>query len=711
MGHTQDAVQKASLEDPEKFWAHHAEQLYWHKKPSTVLSRSTRKLKDGTTHDHWSWFPDGEISTTYNCVDRHVKAGNGDTTAIIWESPVTGSKQKFTYKELLEEVETLAGVLREEGVRKGDVVIVYSKFGPIETARVPVDSWPTVPMIPAAITAMLAIARLGAVHAVVFGGFAPASLAQRIEAAKAKVIMTASCAIEGSKGPLDYRPFVEGAIEKSKHKPEKVLIWQRDQKRWDPVLKDKGQRNWQRRVKSAKSRGVKADAVPIKSNEGLYIIYTSGTTGLPKGVLREAGGHAVGLNLSIKYLFGIKGPGDVIFTASDIGWVVGHSYIIYAPLLAGATTVLFEGKPVGTPDAGAFWRIVEEHKVNSLFTAPTALRAIRKEDPDNKIFEEIGKRGGLKQWRALFLAGERSEPSIVNLYRTLLSKYAAPGADVIDNWWSSESGSPMSGLATQAAIGHDHNSTESIEPLPIKPGSAGKPMPGFDIRVVDDEGKEVSQGTMGNIVLATPLAPTGFVTLFDDPERFYKGYMKRFEGKWIDTGDAGMIDEEGYVHVMSRSDDIINVAAHRFSTGAIEQAVLSHADIAEACVVGIPDPMKGHLPFAFIAPSTAAYPDPLPATPQQELFGAVNKQVREQIGAIATLGGMIQGRGMIPKTRSGKTLRRCLRELVENAVNGEYEKEVNVPATVEDKEVVEVARQKIKEFFEERKKREGKAKL
>ena len=566
-------------------------------------------------------------------------------------------------------------------------------------------------MILPAITAILAIARLGAVHAVVFGGFAPASLAQRIEAARAKVIMTASCAVEGSKGALDYRPMVEGAIEKSKHKPEKVIIWQRDQKRWDPVLKEQGQRNWQRCVKSAKSRGLKADAVPIRGNEGLYIIYTSGTTGLPKGVLREAGGHAVGLNLSIKYLFDIKGPGDVMFTASDIGLVVCHSYIIYAPLLAGATTVLFEGKPVGTPDAGIFWRIVEEHKVNSLFTAPTALRAIRKEDPDNKFLEAIGKRGGLKHWRALFLAGERSEPSIVELYRRLLSTHAAPGADVIDNWWSSESGSPMSGLATQAAIGQDHSSRVSIKPLPIKPGSAGKPMPGFDIRVVDDEGKRVPQGTMGNIVLAIPLAPTAFTTLFDDPERFYKGYMKRFDGRWIDTGDAGMIDEEGYVHVMSRSDDIINVAAHRFSTGAIEQAILSHADIAEACVVGIPDAMKGHLPFAFVAPSAAAYPDPLPATPQQELLAAVNKQVREQIGAIATLGGMIQGRGMIPKTRSGKTLRRCLRELVENGANSEYDKEINVPATVEDKEVVEVARARVKEFFGERKKREGKAKL
>jgi propionyl-CoA synthetase len=545
----QDAVQRASLTSPEAFWDHHAKQLDWHKPYSRALQRSRKKLSNGTTHEHWSWFPDGEISTTYNCVDRHVKAGNGDKVAIIWDSPVSGTKQKFTYNNVLEEVETLAGVLREEGIKKGDVVLIY------------------MPMIPAAIFAMLAAGRLGAMHAVVFGGFAAASLAQRIEAAKPKVIMTASCAIEGAKGPLNYRPFVEGAIKKSSYKPEKTIIWQRDQKRWDPVAKEEGQRDWQRLVQSAKRRGVKADAVPVKGTDGLYIIYTSGTTGLPKGVLREAAGHAVGLNLSIKYVFDVKGPGDVLFTASDIGWVVGHSYIVYAPLLAGATTVLFEGKPIGTPDAGQFWRMIEEYKVTTMFTAPTALRAIRKEDPENTFFENIGKRGGLKQWRALFLAGERSEPSIVTLYQKLLTKYAAPDARVIDNWWSSESGSPISGLALRPAIGKEHTSTETHKPLQIKPGSAGKPMPGFDVRIVDDEGKEVKQGDMGNIVLAMPLGPTAFTTLFSDDVRFFKGYLKRFNGKWVDTGDAGMIDDDGYVHVMSRSDDIINVAAHRFSTG------------------------------------------------------------------------------------------------------------------------------------------------
>ena len=552
-------------------------------------------------------------------------------------------------------------------------------------------------MIPAALFGILAISRIGAIHAVVFGGFAPASLAQRIEASKPVAVMTASCGIEGAKGPMAYKPFIVGAIEKSSYKPKKVIIWQREQLRWDPVRKENGERNWQRLVQSAKNRGLKADPVPVRSNDGIYIIYTSGTTDLPKGVLREAGGHAVGLSLSIKYLFSIHGPGDVIFCASDIGWVVGHSYILYAPLLAGAATVLFEGKPIGTPNAGTFWRILEEYGVNVLFTAPTALRAIRRDDPENKLFETVGKRGGLKQFRALFLAGERSEPSIVRMYQSLLEKYCVPGAQVIDNWWSSESGSPISGLALRATAGKDFTTKEFHKALPIKPGSAGKPMPGFDVRIVDDEGKEVGQGKMGNIVLAIPLAPTGFTTLFNDEDRFYKGYLKRFNGKWIDTGDAGMIDNDGYVHVMSRSDDIINVAAHRFSTGSIEQAISSHPSIAECCVVGIPDALKGHLPFAFVTLSTTNHPSS--AVPDDKLFKEVQSLIREQIGAIAALGGMIQGKGMIPKTRSGKTLRRVLRELVENAVHGEFEKEVQVPATVEDGGVVEVARVKVREYF------------
>lgn len=545
----QDLVQSSSLSDPETFWDKHGKELYWHKPYSSALRQTTKKLQDGTSHPHWSWFPDGEISTTYNCLDRHVKAGNGDKLAMIWDSPVSGSKEKYTYNQMLDEVELLAGVLRDQGIKKGDVVLIY------------------MPMIPPAIFGMLAAVRLGAMHAVVFGGFAANSLAQRIEDAKPKVILTASCAIEGAKGPLAYQPFVEGAIKQSSWKPSKTIIWQRDIKRWNPVKKNEGQLEWQTLIKGARSRGLRAEAVPVKSTDGLYIIYTSGTTGLPKGVLREAGGHAVGLNLSIKYLFDVKGPGDVLFTGSDIGWVVGHSYIVYAPLLAGATTVLFEGKPIGTPDAGAFWRMVDEHRVTTLFTAPTALRAIRKEDPTDKFFKERGESGRLRHLRALFLAGERSEPSIITHFQQLLTKYAAPDARVIDHWWSSESGSPMTGIALRPAIGQNHHSREEHKALAIKPGSAGKAMPGFDVRIVDDDGKEVGEGKMGNIVLGMPFAPTGFTTLFNDDARFYKGYLRRFDGKWLDTGDAGMIDQDGYVHVMSRSDDIINVAAHRFSTG------------------------------------------------------------------------------------------------------------------------------------------------
>ncbi|KKK14977.1 hypothetical protein P175DRAFT_0442906 [Aspergillus ochraceoroseus IBT 24754] len=683
--HPQQQVHAASLQDPESFWSRHAEELHWHRKPSRALHRSTKALPSGAVHDHWAWFPDGEISTTYNCVDRHVQNGNGDNVAIIWDSPVTNTREKYTYRQLQDEVEVLAGVLREEGVRKGDVVIIY------------------MPMVPAALIGALAIARLGAIHAAVFGGFAAKSLAQRIEAARPRAILTASCGIEGSKGPIPYRPLVEGAIEASSFNPEKVLVWQRDQLRWDNPDKVRGQRDWQCLVKSARVRGIRAGPVPVKSTDGLYIIYTSGTTGLPKGIVREAGGHAVGLSLSIKYLFDIHGPGDVMFCASDIGWVVGHSYILYAPLLVGATTVLFEGKPVGTPDAGTFWRIVAEHKANVLFTAPTALRAIRKDDPDNRYFEAAAGNGNLRHLRALFLAGERSEPGIVRTYQDLLTKHAAPGAVVVDNWWSSESGSPISGLALRSAVGRAAPQREEFfeaAPLAIRPGSAGLPMPGFDVRVVNDAGVEVAPGTMGNIVMAPPLAPTAFTRLFNDDERFYRGYLRRFNGRWLDTGDAGMIDGDGYIHVMSRSDDIINVAAHRFSTGAIEQVILSHPDISEASVVGIPDALKGHLPFAFVQLKQPPGGAALPARPTRELFNAVNQLVREQIGAIASLGGMIQGQGMIPKTRSGKTLRRVLRELVEQGVlRGEYAGAVSIPPTVEDASVVEVARERVREYF------------
>ncbi|KAJ0315443.1 hypothetical protein Brms1b_006042 [Colletotrichum noveboracense] len=610
--HPQDEVLQHSLEDPEGFWSHQAEHLHWHKKPTSTLKITKKTLKSGVTHDSWEWFPDGEISTCFNCVDRHVHDGKGDAPAIFYDSPVTGTKQTLTYKQLLDEVEVFAGALREEGVKKGDVVLVY------------------MPMIPAALIGILAVSRLGAIHAVVFGGFAPNALAQRIEASQPVAILTASCGIDGNKPPMSYKPLVEEACAISSHKPDKVIVWQREQIRWHPIKRNDGERNWQSIVKSCRARGIRAD------------------------------------------------------------------YIAYAPLFTGAATVLYEGKPVGTPDASAFWRIVEEYKVNTMFTAPTALRAIKRDDPENKFFRQVGERGGLRTLKGLFLAGERSEPAIITMYQELLERYGAVDAHVVDNWWSTEAGSPITGRALVPHAGKDRKTDVRDHPPPkIKPGSAGKAMPGFDVRIVDDAGNEVPRGTMGNIVLSLPLAPTAFRTLWQDEERFYKGYLKRFDGKWLDTGDAGYIDAEGYVNVMSRNDDVLNVSAHRLSSGRFYFPLTLKS---EACVVGIPDALKGQLPFAFITLSTPDHPTS--AVPDGKLADEIQALVRSQVGAIATLGGLIQGKGMIPKTRSGKTLRRVLRELLDNAVHGEFDKEVQVPSTVEDAGAVEVARAKVREYWE-----------
>ncbi|KAF2761841.1 putative acetate-CoA ligase [Pseudovirgaria hyperparasitica] len=694
----QDDVLRESLQNPEEFWLSQADRLFWHTKPKVALQKGRKALENGISHPTWDWFSGGEISTCYNCVDRHVAAGNGDTVAIYYHSPVTHVKEKYTYNNLLREVEALAGALRRYGIRRGDVVMLY------------------MPMIPASIIGMLAINRLGAIHSVVFGGFAPTALAQRIDDCRPKILLTASCGIVGNRPAIAYQPLVEKAIRLSSHKPENVWIWQRPQLRWTTkpwwsrvwsffrriigLQTSTKQSVWQNVVQRAKNDRLKAACVPIGSSEPVYILYTSGTTGTPKGVLRDAGGHAVGLSLSIASVFNIQGPGDVIFTASDIGWVVGHSYICYAPLLAGASTVLYEGKPVGTPDASAFWRVVKEYGVTTMFTAPTALRAIRNDDPENTMLEHIGKMGGLKQLRALFLAGERSEPSLIETYQHLLEKHAAPNARCIDNWWSTEVGSPITGgaLMPNLALELPEMDPSSYALVSSKPGSAGKPMPGFDVRVVDDAGEEIERGAMGNVVLGLPLAPTAFHNLWNNDERFYRSYLERFNGRWMDTGDNGWIDKDGYVWVMGRNDDVLNVSAYRLSSGSIEQAVISHPLVIEACVVGIPDALKGQLPFAFITLSTSSYhSSPIPPS---EIYREIQKLVREQVGAFASLGGIIQGSGTIPKTRSGKILRRVLRELLENGVNNDFEKEVGIPSTIEDVNTVNVARTRIREYFE-----------
>ncbi|KAF9894568.1 hypothetical protein FE257_006453 [Aspergillus nanangensis] len=678
--YTQDLVHQASLDDPKRFWDYHAKQLHWFKPYSHAVVETTKTLPSGAVSKEWSWFPDGELSTSYNCIHRHIADGGEHRTAILWESMVTGRSESWTYGQLRDEVEYLSGVLQDQGVKKGDIVLIY------------------MPTIPAALIAALAIVNLGAVHAAVFGGFAAKPLAERIDDAKPRVIMTASCAIEGTKGPISYRQLVESSTQQSRFKPERVLVWDRDELPWGELDQKLGQRDWRKLVNEAKSQGNRVAPVPVRGDDDLYIIYTSGTTSAPKGVVRPAGGHAVALSLSVRYLLGICGPGDVIFCTSDIGWVVGHSYILYAPLLVGATTLLYEGKPVGPPDAGVFWRLVQKYQVNVLSTSPTALRAICKEDPAHLLAQSVGAVGGLKSLRGLFVAGERSEPEIIHRFQDLLSQYGATGASAVDNWWSSETGSPITGLALNPDVGlPDSVGVRGREQAPVCVGSAGRPMPGFDVRVVDDDGKEVSSGKMGNLVLGLPLGPTAFTTLFNNSSRFYHSYLQRFNSQWLDTGDVGVIDTEGYIHVLARSDDVINVAAYRFSTSEIEQAILLHPQIVEATVVGIPDPLKGHLPLAFVELGSGH--GSLSSTAHKALFTEVNKLVRDNVGAVASLGGIIQGEGIIPKTRSGKVLRRTLRELVENGTLGKFTF-VKFPPTIENPQAVENARLAVRKYFE-----------
>ncbi len=608
-----EEIFKKSIENPDEFWAEAAESIDWYKKWDTVLDRSNPPF--------YRWFKGGELNTCYNAVDRHVANGRGGQNAIIYDSPVTGAQKKITYSELQDQVATFAGALQANGAQKGDTVIIY------------------MPMIPEALVAMLACARLGVIHSVVFGGFAANELAIRIDHARPKLIICASGAIEGKK-KLAYKPLVESAIEQSDHKPANVIVFQRDF--ITAELNQPGDLDWQEIIKDA----APADCVPVAATDPLYILYTSGTTGMPKGVMRDNGGHAVALHWTMKNIYNIE-PGDVFWSASDVGWVVGHSYIVYAPLLYGATTIVYEGKPIGTPDAGAFWRVISEHKVKAMFTAPTAFRAIKKEDPDGVLLKKYD----LSNYETLFLAGERLDPDTYHWARKLLK------VPVIDHWWQTET--------AWAIVANPMG----IEQFPVKPGSPTKPAPGYDVRILDDEGNELGPNEEGNIVVKLPLPPGTLATLWRNDERFVSSYMSAFPG-YYETSDGGYIDEDGYVFVMGRIDDVINIAGHRLSTGAMEEVIATHPHVAECAVFGTNDSLKGQKPLGLVVLKAGVECD------ENELKTKLVQMIRSQIGPIACYRETaIVAR--LPKTRSGKILRGTMRSI---AGGQEY----RMPSTIDD---------------------------
>ncbi len=603
-----------SLSDAQAFWAEAAQGIHWHKKWDRVL--------DDSNPPFYRWFAGGEVNTCYNALDRHVEAGHGDRLALIYDTPITGEPtRKFTYAELLREVAHFAGALRAQGVEKGDRVIIY------------------MPMVPEAAVAMLACARIGAVHSVVFGGFAPNELATRIEDAKPKLMISASCGVEPS-GVIAYKPLLDAAIDLSSAKPEKCIVLQRAQV--EAELVEGRDLEWNAALKGASP----AECVPLAATDPLYVLYTSGTTGQPKGVVRDNGGHMVALKWSMQHVYGVE-PGEVFWAASDVGWVVGHSYIVYGPLLHGCTSILFEGKPVGTPDAGVFWRVISEHGVKVFFTAPTAFRAIKRDDPDAELMGNYD----LSAFRTLFLAGERSDPDTVQWAEKHL------GVPVIDHYWQTESGWPM--LANPIGI----------ETLPVKYGSPTKPVPGYDFQVLDGECRPLAAGEMGALCVRLPLPPGCLPTLWNADERFVDAYLSEYPG-YYKTGDAGYMDEEGYVYVMSRTDDIINVAGHRLSTGAMEEVLTSHPDVAECAVIGVKDRLKGQLPLGFLVLKAGVDKD------DEDVVGEVVQLVRSQIGAVASFRQATVVK-RLPKTRSGKILRGTM----SNIADGE---EYRVPATIDD---------------------------
>jgi propionyl-CoA synthetase len=605
------------MRDPEGFWAEAAQALHWDRRWDRVLDDS--EVKHGATF--YRWFSGGQINTCYNAVDRHVDNGRADQPAIIHDSPVTGGKTVITYRELQERVARFAGVLRDLGVGKGDRVIVY------------------MPMVPEAAIAMLACARIGAIHSVVFGGFSARELATRIDDAKPKLMVAGSCGIEPSRTVL-YKPLLDAAIDSAEHKPEHCVILQREQ---GPAELIAGRDlDWA----EAEAAAAPADCVPVQATDPLYILYTSGTTGQPKGVVRDNGGHAVAMTWSMRNVYGVA-PGDVYWAASDVGWVVGHSYIVYGPLLAGCTTILYEGKPVGTPDAGAFWRVIEEHSVSVLFTAPTAFRAIKRDDPRAEHLQ----RYDTSSLRALFLAGERCDPDTLEWAGSIL------GVPVVDHWWQTETGWAIAANCL------------GIEQLPIKPGSPTKAVPGYDVQVLDDEGGSVAPGDIGRIMIKLPMPPGCLTTLWGNDQRFVQSYLSTQPGYYL-SGDAGYLDDDGYLFVMSRIDDIINVAGHRLSTGGMEAVLAGHPDVAECAVIGVADQLKGELPLGLVVLKAGV------DRTEQEIGGELVRLVREQIGPVAAFKTVLVVE-RLPKTRSGKILRGTMKCIADG-------KDYRMPATIDD---------------------------
>jgi propionyl-CoA synthetase len=613
-----DAVYRYSLDRPEEFWAEAAQAIDWDEPPPRVL--------DDSRAPFYRWFAGGKLNTCYNAVDRHVERGLAEQLALIYDSPVTGTTRTFTYRELHEAVATFAGALREQGVERGDRVVVY------------------MPMVPEAVIAMLACARIGAVHSVVFGGFAANELAKRIEDARPKAIVSASCGVEPGR-VVAYKPLLDAAIDLVEVKPERCIVLQRPMLEADLVAGRDVE--WSAAVSGARP----ADCVSVGATDPLYILYTSGTTGQPKGIVRDNGGHAVALEWSMRHIYGVE-PGEVYWAASDVGWVVGHSYIVYAPLFHGCTSVLYEGKPVGTPDAGAFWRVISEHGVGTLFTAPTAFRAIRQQDPEGSHIERYDLRG----FRALFLAGERCDPDTL---RWAEQKLSVP---VIDHWWQTETGWPIAANCL------------GIEPLPVKPGSATRPAPGWDVRVVGEDGREAAPGDIGALVVKLPMPPGASPTLWNAEAAFRTAYLSAFPG-YYQTADAGFVDEDGYVFVMTRTDDIINVAGHRLSTGAIEEVLASHSDVAECAVIGVADELKGQLPLGFVVLKAGV------ERPDEEIAAELVQLVRDRIGPVAAFRTAIVV-PRLPKTRSGKILRGTMRRIADGD-------EYTTPATIDDPAILD----------------------